>query len=154
MTACSTPAQLMDALAKRKAGLSMSYATIDRIVGLSDGRAERVLNGRGGLSVNLLFPMLEALGIELQLVERPDLAAKIMARPDYEADHWKPKRRLVDETKITPRAIKRTMAALGKKGAAKLNGMRDAAHRSESARHAAIVRWSSYKFRFKVRKPK
>jgi hypothetical protein len=144
---------LLDALRTRLDDLGITYGTFDRIAGVADGYTNKCLCPipvRHLLPTTLEF-FINGAATELWLVERPDEAAKLKARSDFEAERWPKARRELHRTSASPAQVEKltplVLRELGRKGGRRRAESLSAKRLSEIGRKGAEItnkkRWGS-----------
>lgn len=144
---------LLDAFRARKDELRLSNETVDRLAGIASGHCDKTLGpSQKRKLTRLTFDLfLDVLALEIHVVPNLDAARVMEKRWEGRIGNYRAKDYRHVPNRIGKRIIEQAkpllMAELGKLGAQKLNGMRTAAHRSESARNAAQSRWRALRKR-------
>jgi hypothetical protein len=81
MTLIRSYGEFIDGLRARKVALGMSDLVVDEVAGLAHGHFGKIVTHLRGIGASTLFPVLNALGLSVVLVEDAD---KLTARGDVE----------------------------------------------------------------------
>jgi hypothetical protein len=134
--------EVREALRTRFDELQISRAAIDHTAQLQEGYSAKLLVGIKGFGVLTLFPMLQAAGLKIQLVDDPealDRAKKLEKRTQH-AVRCRPVGRALMKA-ARPVVLHELTAKAGRASMAK----RSPEQRRQLARAAAAARWARRK---------
>jgi hypothetical protein len=76
--------EFLELIRARQQELNLSYRTLDAVIGLPDNYASKLFSGIARFGALTFWPVLNALGYKMVLVEDPGALARTKAHPNFQ----------------------------------------------------------------------